>query len=86
MTSNTTCCVRCNAEFVPFCSSGAANDCACDVQGSFILGGYGSTEIDIENSPFAFTAGKDHGFAEGKICDQCIRDLIEAGEICQYVS
>ncbi len=81
MTDTTTpviCCVRCAREFEGFTPT-QAYDCACDVHGQYVVGAYGSTELDGESAIFA--TGEDHGLPHGQICDDCIRSLMTSGDL-----
>jgi hypothetical protein len=77
-------CVRCHATFEPI-EPGMPNQayhCACDVSDEMVIGGFGSTVLDIENAEFVF--GTDHGLPNGQICDACIKSLQQSGDLVEH--
>jgi len=44
-----------------------------------VIGAYGSTVLDMETAHFASPG--QHGFPDGQICDDCITELLERGDL-----
>jgi len=73
-------CNTCKNEYEDLFGNGEqGNDCSADATEEGVIGNYGSTLVDLEM--WKWSVGKPIHVKHGMICDECIKPLMDSGEL-----